>query len=379
MNNIECIKILEEYFNAVISGNEDVVINLDKYVNEIFVLNQYMIFGNFEQSDENYRLAFYINIFVSYKRGFIKNKFDLKFAIHSYNQSEFEDKAMYNLYQNLPSNSDFLYQNFDLSDDLKVVYFDQNIISNLWRDDKFIIDNFRHNLLTNKKILCYSPNHLEEVHRLPKDRIENFIDFLSKITNNIIIMPTKEGYALRVEHPKKSFNRVEKSIESSIALQAHYKLQRENGEYLFPQYHQKQHKSDIGSKVFKDNFFDDMDDKIFMELSQVARGVFYNKNPKNPPFKKSDFKDLGLLKDRVEFIHRIKTLMIMMDLYGYKIDRKVKDGALYDPEHICYALNSDFFVSNDKNLISRIEQIIIFINSNTKCFSYQGFVDYLNN
>ena len=69
--------------------------------------------------------------------------------------------------------------------------------------------------------------------------------------------------------------------------------------------------------------------------------------------------------------------MIMMDLYGYKIDKKVKDGALYDPEHLCYALNSNYFITDDNRLNIRAKQIINFLKVDTKVFTYNEFISYL--
>ena len=69
----------------------------------------------------------------------------------------------------------------------------------------------------------------------------------------------------------------------------------------------------------------------------------------------------------------------MMDLYGYKIDKKVKDGALYDPEHLCYALNSDYFITDDKKLNARARQIVSFLKVDTKIFTYNEFISFLKN
>lgn len=375
--NHENLNIFDEYFGLIFDKKE-ISGELQNEIDRIVILNRELALGYFEENDSNYRLGFYINTYIQYRRGFLSD-LDLEWAIHSYNQSEYDDKALSDLINNMPGEDDFNYFDVSFSAGIETIYLDQNVISNLY-DEKYqtLLEDLLN--LCGKKIIFYSPNHLEEVNRISsQEEKDGYIDFISKLTKNIVMLPTMEGYCLKEEVPIYSFRRVNKSINASIALQKQYALQRGNRRFLFPEYHTKEHKADINAKSFNNNIFDDLNDIDFEKLSQAARGVFANKLPKYPKFSKLDFNNIKSIKDRGEFIHKIKTLMIMMDLYGYKIDKKVKDGALYDPEHLCYALNSDYFITDDKKLNARARQIVSFLKVDTKIFTYNEFISFLKN
>lgn len=379
--NNENLNIFNEYFGLLFDKKE-VSSELQNKIDRIVVLNREMVLGCFEENDSNYRLAFYINIYIQYRRGFLSD-LDLEWAIHSYNQSECDDKAVSDLRNNMPDKDDFHYFDVSFSMGVETIYLDQNVISNLY-DEKYQTSLEELLKLCGEKIIFYSPNHLEEVNRIPRqEKKDGYIDFISKLTKNIVMLPTMEGYCLKEEVPIYSLQRVNKSINASIALQKQYALQRKNGKFLFPEYHTDEHKERINDtqnkKLFNSNIFNDLADGDFEKLSQAARGVLANKNPICSKFTKLDFNNIKSIKDRGEFIHKIKTLMIMMDLYGYKLDKNVKDGALYDPEHLCYALNSDYFITDDNKLNERAKQIVNFLKVNTKIFNYNEFISFLKN
>lgn len=373
--NDKYIHLFDKYLSLLFSKQE-ISDELKSEINNIAVSNQYMIRGFFKESDVNYRLAFYIMTYMKYCRGLLSD-LDFEWAIHSYNQAEYDDKAIIYLKRNMPVDDDFNYSDVTLDKETVIIYLDQNIVSNLY-DQKYSISLEDFLILCSDKVLFYSPNHLEEVNRFPsQEKKDDYINFISTLTKNIVMLPTVEGYCLKEEKPINSLIRVNKSIEASITLQKQYALQRENRKFLFPEYDTQEHKANINAKLFKSNLFDDMDDITFERLSQSARGVLANKTPKLPKFSKKDFKNIKSIKDRGEFIHKVKTLMIMMDLYGYKIDKKVKDGALYDPEHLCYALNGNYFITDDNRLNIRAKQIINFLKVDTKVFTYNEFISYL--
>lgn len=375
-SNDKYIHIFDKYLNLLFNGQE-VSDEIKSEIDKIVILNRKMIFNDFEENDVNYRLAFYIQKYIEYRRGFL-SILDFEWAIHSYNQSEYEDKAIIYLIRNMPADNDFNYSDITLDKETEIIYLDQNVLSNLY-DQKYSISLEDFLMLCSDKVLFYSPNHLEEVNRFPsQEKKDDYINFISKLTKNIVMLPTVEGYCLKEEKPINSLGRVNKSIEASIALQKQYTLQRKNRKFLFPEYDTQEHKANINAKSFKLNLFDDLDDITFERLSQSARGVLANKTPKLPKFSKEDFKNIKSIKNRIEFIHKVKTLMIMMDLYGYKTDKKVKDGALYDPEHLCYALNSNYFITDDNRLNIRAKQLINFLKVDTKVFTYNEFISYLD-
>jgi hypothetical protein len=67
-------------------------------------------------------------------------------------------------------------------------------------------------------------------------------------------------------------------------------------------------------------------------------------------------------------ITAINALSKMLDLLGYKIDKKekTKKSSLHDNEHLIYAFEADYFVTNDTNLLHRAKQIFKFMNAKVK-------------
>ena len=157
-SNDKYIHIFDKYLNLLFNGQE-VSDEMKSEIDKIVILNRKMIFNDFEENDVNYRLAFYIQKYIEYRRGFL-SILDFEWAIHSYNQSEYEDKAIIYLIRNMPADNDFNYSDITLDKETEIIYLDQNVLSNLY-DQKYSISLEDFLMLCSDKVLFYSPNHLD--------------------------------------------------------------------------------------------------------------------------------------------------------------------------------------------------------------------------
>ncbi|MDD2169203.1 hypothetical protein N5925_11630, partial [Glaesserella parasuis] len=308
-----------------------------------------------------YRFINYIGIVKDYLNGIISSK-EIPYQISLFNRVELSDKVARVFREPLDS-SCFNYTVVE-NNKCKLVYLDQNVISNGFEDK----DRIKEILDRNNLIMIYSPNHLEEVNRLPnEDEVNRFLNLLRELTKNYCLLPKPNGavdeHILAIEDPIFSLKRVRYYQDVSIAFENHTREGVFDREFLFPEYENKEHKDMIANE---NDIFNSLTNEEFSRVSFNVFGTSYNK---------SDFNVESINK---EFLLKIKVMYKIMDLLGYKLEKKknrYKAGAAYDPEHLVYALKCDYFVTNDKNLMCRAKQIVKFINLNVEILEYNEFIN----
>lgn len=275
----------------------------------------------------------------------------VKQAIHAWGISTQTDKAMNSV---RGKKLEFCRSNFS-SKDKPVIYFDQNILSRAI--DGKDIDIF--NILTNlagmdKYQFAYSPSHTEEIFKIkdPEDR-NVFIEKIRHLTKNVSIQPTEENIELIEEDPSYPLARVEATDGSTQAVEEMKFLHTQKRRLYFPQFDTDTHKRSIANNKDIFNSLPDKDFSIIMSYCVTSRR------------KKDDFKNLSR---HLDILNAVYSLHNALDLLGYKLeksDRTIKSSA-HDIEHLIYATQANFFITLDRTLAERAQQIYNFMEVKTE-------------
>lgn len=242
------------------------------------------------------------------------------------------------------------------------IYLDQNVLS-LYAQCSDItnrLDDLNSGVNFN---FFYSPSNLEEIFKIPDPTQKSLIiKALSKLTDNVVILPVEDKNSFFKEEPLFGLNRIEKFNGSTEALEELKLVSSKDRKFYLKKYDTKEHKDNIANNS---DIFNTLAEDEFRELVCVSNSSLSEK---------SSFKNIT---SRVTALHAIYTLSNMLDLLGYKIDKKEKTqkSSLHDIEHLIYGLDSDLFVTNDGNLKFRAMQIYKFMNSKVKVITLEQLMN----
>lgn len=236
-----------------------------------------------------------------------------------------------------PSKKDFNYQIY--SSTKPCVYFDFNISDRM--EKEFPKGSFSYN--KSKFDVFYSPIHLEEVYRMDDDEFRNErIQTIRELTDCHLILNIDSKLSKFTEEPCYSYKRVLRNLGISKAV--------ENARTV------EIKKRDV---LKKENI-------TLAKTINNAKDVF-----DIIPNEEINF-SIQNLNTEPEIRNAIYSLYRLLDLYSYKRDSKERTvrSSIYDIEHLVYATACDYFVTEDKNLRSRAEQIYRKISIKTKVVNY---------
>lgn len=293
-----------------------------------------------------YDFIFYSQTFQKLLDGSISKK-DLEGELHMWKKTQLRDDALTGMRRPLTLN-DFNKTPANITG--VKVYLDQNILSD-YAKEKDIKNNIDNLKLNGEMIFFYSPSHLEEIQKIPDlDNKNLIIKALSNLTENTIILPEDDKNLFFKEEPIFGLNRIKKFDGSTEALESLKVVSSKDRKIYLKKYDTEEHKQRIANN---DAIFDSLSENEFRELIALSHSSLFDK---------SNFKNIT---SRTTALHAIYTLSNILDLLGYKIDKKEKTqkSSLHDIEHLIYALEADLFVTNDKNLQYRAKQIFKFMNS----------------
>lgn len=362
----EDIKIFDKLFELILSKesiSEELMRDIDNIVIRYPYLTQGLITGVIKESDEAYRLAHYIDSYFQFLQ--YRDVEILKISLHRYNKAELSDKTLNPLLYRDYNKRNFNYTIYDKSPNEKILYLDQNVMSDLM-DKKDEAEKIKSLCFSNNIIIVYSPNHLEEANRFPCEiKKTKFIEAIRYLTDDILFLPydNSDKNFLAKEDPIYSLNRVKKYEDTSIYFEKLTILGQKDREMFLPEYEEKNHKDFINNSH---DVFNLLSDEDFSKVMSNSFGGFVTKD---------NFKNI--LKDRDGFNLKIKSLYKALDLLGYKLEKKKnrnEPGITYDPEHLIYAFESDIFITNDERLRLRTKQIAKFIESTLEVLSYEDFL-----
>jgi predicted nucleic acid-binding protein len=290
-----------------------------------------------------------------------QNKIDLKaleVELHTWKKTQLQDDVLTSLKQSNGSN--FSYEKY--SPKRKVVYFDQNMLSDY--DDNVLVYQ-EINRVKEKLDICYSPSHLEEINKTStNDDVKRLLGKLTELTENLVVLPDKNGHFYAKEKPEYGLDRVKSYPGSTDAVENLKLLSSKERSLFLERYDKECHKKVIGNN---ENIYESLSDEDFNELLFYTHSSFRSK----PSIKEYDGRD--------GFLHAVYTLFGMLDLLSYRVDnqeRTIKSSA-HDIEHIIYASEADYFVTKDKKLYHRAKQIYKFLDIKTMVLNHRDYLEQL--
>ena len=258
--------------------------------------------------------------------------------LYSYENAIAADNMLNNL-GSAPSEKDFNYTFYDSN--LPKIYLDFNVIDDIekdFSDGKFCVKEGLN--------IFYSPIHLEEVYRMNKDEYRRIrTTAIGKLTNNHTILNIDDKLTFLTEDPKYSYRRVLRNIGLSKAVEKSRTVEIKKRDIFY--------KENIGLAKTINNCKD-----VFAVI----------------PEEEIDF-EVENLSSESDIRNAIYNLFRILDAYSYYRDDKEKTvrSSIYDIEHLIYASCCDYFVTQDKRLRKRAEQIYKRMKINVKVIDYDEF------
>lgn len=245
----------------------------------------------------------------------------------------------------------------------KVVYLDQNIISNAAKDKE--IGKLLQEISVARDLqFVYSPAHIEEAYKIPRpESLEEFLSFLTQLTGNFSLQPGKNNEVeLFSELPEYPFKRVASSPEAASAVESNKVLKDFDRLIHFPEYDTEEHKREIANRK---SVFDSLSDEEFRKV------IFHSPSSL---LSKASYKNLS---SHSAILHAIYTLHATLDLLGYRLDTKEKTlrSSAHDIEHLIYGTAADYFITADSGLAARAKQIYSFIEKPVTVLSDKVFLE----
>lgn len=252
------------------------------------------------------------------------------------------------------------------------VYLDQNTIN------RCVIDKEFHNLIiSSKKInnFFYSPSHLEEICKWGHQDKNEFIEKLSFITDDVIVIPWKEDdkkprLELFFEKPSRGLLRSKINAPKTAEILEEIKyIKYYRNKMLYNRFNKISHIKKINDPSINDN--------IFEKYKEIVEDVL---SALNCSFKLKDVKGQNnIYLDHVLVNDVIYKLSDCLDILNFKKDnqeQKIKS-SVHDIEHLIYASRGDVFVTGDKKLYERARQIFGFITPRIKVYCIDEFSELL--
>ncbi|RBP79093.1 hypothetical protein EBI01_20265 [Marinomonas rhizomae] len=281
----------------------------------------------------------------------------LREKLHVWKKTKKRDDALYAI-----NNGESIFNYSEYEAEREVIYFDQNMLSD-YDQKKIVFDQVSE--LKKKYDFCYSPSHLEEINKIINEMdVDRLLSKVSKLTDNIFVLPRVDGYYFVKEEPKYGFQRVRAYPGSTEAIEALKVISSSDREIFLDKYNDEIHKKDIGNSV---DIFNSLSDEAFQELLFYTHSSFKNKNDIKEHFKRDDL------------LHAIYTLYNSLDLLSYKVDTKERTikSSVHDIEHILSATKSNYFVTKDKKLYHRTRQIYGFLGIKTIVLNHNDYIEVL--
>ena len=262
----------------------------------------------------------------------------IKQDLYAYENAIVTDDMLDNL-GTAPSAKDFNYSSYNSA--FPKFYLDFNVIDDIEKEfpnGKFYVKKGYD--------IFYSPIHLEEVYRMNDDECRGIrTATIRKLTSNHVILNIDDKLTFLTEDPKYSYRRVLRNIGLSKAVEKARTVEIK--------------KRDI---FYKENI--DLA-KTINNCSDVFSVI---------PKEEIDFEVENLTSEK-DIRNAIFNLFRILDAYSYYRDDKERTvkSSIYDIEHLIYASCCDYFVTQDKKLRKRAEQIYKKMKLNVKVIDYNEF------
>ncbi|MCM1050177.1 MAG: hypothetical protein NC433_17325 [Clostridiales bacterium] len=247
--------------------------------------------------------------------------------------------------------------------DRPIVYFDNNTYIYL---KKYIpIEK-----VSRKYQYIYSPAHLEELANSIREndfqyseRIERDLYYLSKLTDNVEFLPdSNNGIKICRESPDKPLKRVIKDFDGTVLSEQIEKDFLEK---------RKRIRDEYALKVRGDN--------ISGVLSSTVAEKALNQFKWYQEYKEESSKRVFWEHYKSDYSFLFESLTVLVKLLDILDNNpepiKKYRSHLHDTTHLIYATRSDLFITNDKRLENKANEIFRFLDIPVKVKDYEKFLE----
>lgn len=239
------------------------------------------------------------------------------------------------------------------SGQFKTCYMDQNIFTQ-YIHDEISIEELN---IPKDYIIVYSPAHIEELSKAPKDyHKDELIEISNKIGDREILY-VDDFPTIVEENPIYTYHRVNDKTKAR-ELAEEYKILQDEFEELCLGNYRTSSKRKIYNSTDPDSFI-----KMHKEMVNEILRVMQRSYTLEDILKQKNICQYSLLN---KYIHDLYTVL---DICGVKKDnseRKIRSSRL-DIEHLLYAANTDLFLTKDKKLRCRACNIFSILNKDVVC------------
>ena len=233
----------------------------------------------------------------------------------------------------------------------KICYLDQNIFTPYINGNDIPIE------IPNDYLVVYSPAHIEEVSKSPKEFHEKELNNISQKLNDLEILFRDDVAAVVYESPQIVYKRVNDGTKSRELAEDYKILQDQFEECILGEYRTDKRRQEYNSKS-PDTFLVDHEDLVNEVLCKMHR-----------TYRLQDIMEVNGSSDYRIINQYIHDLYMVLDICGVKKDnkeRKIRSSRL-DIEHLLYASNAQMFVTDDTKLRCRAINIFSVLGKDIKC------------
>lgn len=289
---------------------------------------------------------------------------DAKKALHGKECAKYTGFALESLFAE--ENTEKEFARIKITTSKIIVYLDQNIFSECVKHEK--VKNYFSKMKNKGNIqFVYSPSHLEEINKITdSEQQQKFLKCITELTENVCLQPFEDNtISLCIEDPTFPLNRVIQFPNGTDAVE-HLKMLNDKSRSLgFPQYDDEEHRKVIGNE---NAIFHSLSSDDFLKIMSLC-----NRNGRICSGKE-EFKNLKFHKEITFAIYSLHDALDILSFRREKSERTLKS-SVHDIEHLIYASKSNFFISKDKNLRDRANQIYSFLGFDV---TVQNLGDFFN-
>lgn len=247
--------------------------------------------------------------------------------------------------------------------DKPIVYFDNNTYI-------YLKSSIPINKINKEYQYVYSPAHLEELANSIREedfkyncKIQRDLSYLSKLTDNVEFLPDlNNGIKIFCESPEEPLKRVIKDFDGTVLSEQIEKDFLEKRNAFRDEYDLKVRGSNISGF-----------------LSSVAAKKILNQFVWYPEYENESNKKMFWKKYKNSYIFLFKDLPALVNLLDI-LDNNPESSKkyrshLHDTTHLIYATKSDLFVTSDKRLEDKANEIFRFLEIPVKVKNYKDFLE----
>ncbi len=303
-----------------------------------------------ENNDDNIDSRIDLMMFLQLMERIIKNGFNKQRTKIEYIQIQME-MLRAEMLDVISQQKKIFHVRGDYEGNKKICYLDQNIFTPYINGDGISIE------IPDDYLVVYSPAHIEEISKSPKEFHEKELKNISQKLNDLEVLFRDDTAVVVYESPKIVYRRVNDGTKSRELAEGYKILQDQFEECVLGEYRTDKKRQEYNSKN-PDTFLIEHVDLVNEILCKMQR-----------TYRLEDIMEVRGSNDYHIINQYIHDLYMVLDVCGVKKDnkeRKIRSSRL-DIEHILYASNAQMFITDDAKLRCRAKNIFMVLGKNIEC------------